>query len=292
MAIETTSPRSRRALLGSTVGGVAAPLAASLGRAQPARAHDPDDVRLGGSNSAVAETVIYNSTNNQTVLSVASIHSVAGTGGAQTLTAHSDSGTAIFGGSKSLFGVWGQSVSSWGVTGSSATSAGIFGEGATGVHGQSYKYAGVYGSSGANAPSPPSLKVGVYGWGPVTSGLVPSYGVIGKSASALGIGVLGSCDAGVGVSAVSKTGFALYAGGRVQFKTSGLGSIAVGSASAVVTPGVPIGDGARILVTLHGDAGGSTVLKRVSRNTTAGTFKVILTAASANPCAFSWFLIG
>jgi hypothetical protein len=77
-----------------------------------------------------------------------------------------------------------------------------------------------------------------------------------------------------------------------SFTTSGIASIESGNTSKDVTPGVPISDFTRILVTLHGDPGDGTVLKRVSKNTSDGTFKVRLTAPSTNACAFSWFLIG
>jgi hypothetical protein len=141
-------------------------------------------------------------------------------------------------------------------------------------------------------PDPPRLKVGVYGWAPPTEGFAPSYGVVGKSASTLGIGVLGRCDSGTGVSAVSKTGYALNAAGRVQFKTSGIGTVASGSTNSVIDPGVPMSDATRVLVTIHGDPGGSTVLKRVVRNVGDDTFKVVLTAPASNGCDFSWFVIG
>jgi hypothetical protein len=326
MAIDTTTLRSRRALLVGTVGGMAAFAAQALARPAPAEAaatslaytNNEDDKTVLKAQSVVQSGFpssgdgigvlgmsdssygVYGGSHSSVGVFAASDLNVgiyAGTGGTSGIA------SGVYGTSHSTAGVYGQSGASFvgapaktGVFGYAAqdsASLGVFGQSTdgTGVRGQSDTHAGVYGSSGSGAPAV-GLKVGVYGWGPVTSGLVPSYGVIGKSASALGIGVLGSCDAGVGVSAASKTGFALYAGGRVQFKTSGLGTIAAGSPSAVVTPGVPIGDGTRILVTLHGDAGGATVLKRVSKNTTAGNFKVILTANSANPCAFSWFVIG
>jgi hypothetical protein len=91
---------------------------------------------------------------------------------------------------------------------------------------------------------------------------------------------------------VSKTGYALYAGGRVQFKTSGVGTISAGSDNEIVDPGVPISTTTRVLVTLHGDPGGSTVLKRVARDADADTFKVVLTGQAVNACPFSWFVIG
>jgi hypothetical protein len=286
MAVETFVPHSRRAVLGGALGAIAAVAAKAMG-APPRAMADGEPMAVGGEyQDATSTTKLVNRQNGETVLWAQSEQEsgVAGSGSGQAIIGWSTSNSGIHGQSHTGLGVYGQSDSSTGAYGSSESNSG--------VRGWSRSNAGVYGISGSGYPTSIGLKVGVFGWGPVTSGLVPSYGVIGKSASALGTGVLGSCDAGIGVSAASKTGLALYAGGRVLFKTSGIGTIAAGVASEVVTPGVPIADGTRILVTLHGDAGGSTVLKRVSKNTSAGTFKVILTAASANPCAFSWFLIG
>jgi hypothetical protein len=286
MAVDTFVPHSRRAVLGGAVGAIAAVASQAIGGPQRAMANGEPMAVGGDYQDATTTTKLVNTMNAETGLWAKSEQEsgVAGSGSGQAIIGWSASNIGIHGRSTSYLGVYGQSDSNSGVYGSS--------ESTSGVRGWSRSTVGVYGISGSGYPTSIGLRVGVYGWGPATTGLVPSYGVIGKSASALGTGVLGSCDAGVGVSAASKTGFALYAAGRVQFKTSGTGSIAAGSASEIVTPGVPIADGTRILVTLHGDAGGSTVLKRVSRNTAAGTFKVILTAASANPCAFSWFLIG
>jgi hypothetical protein len=58
MTIDATSPRSRRALLTAAVGGVAAAAAASVARVAPVEALDPNDVRLGQSNTAHTRTVI------------------------------------------------------------------------------------------------------------------------------------------------------------------------------------------------------------------------------------------
>jgi hypothetical protein len=268
MAIDTTTTTSRRALLTGAFGGVAAAVAGSLGRARPVAAHDPDDVRLGASNSADIRTTIVSTTTD---------------------------GDAFGGYANGQgIGLYGQSQSGWGVTGWSGLGTGVYGASSsgTGLRGSSHDQVGVYGSSGNDAPRVITLRVGVYGWGPSTSGLAPSYGVIGKSGSAIGVGLLGSCDAGFGVLATSKTGRALSVQGRVEFKTSGIATIPATRPSRVVDPGVPIGNKTRILVTLHGDPGHDIVLQRVAKDVAAGRFNVILTAPAANDCPFSWFLIG
>jgi hypothetical protein len=286
MAVDTTAPRSRRAILAGAFGAIAATAAQAVGVPQRARANG-EPMAVGGQYAdATTTTKLVDKQNGQPVFWAQSEQESGFPG--------SGSGTAIFGWSTSGTGVRGQSGTGIGVYGQGDSGTGVYGSSISdlGVRGWSSSRVGVYGSSGAGHPTSIGIKVGVYGWGPATTGLVPSYGVIGKSASALGIGVLGSCDEGTGVLASSKSGLALTVLDRVEFKSSGIGTIPSGSASHAVDPGVAIADGTRVLVTLHGDAGGDTVLKRVVKNTTAGTFKVILTGPSANDCAFSWFLIG
>jgi hypothetical protein len=305
MAIDSTTPASRRVLLAGTVGGLAALAAHALGR--PIATNASTAVLLGENNTSNSTTKITNPNGAGTAL--------AGyvTGSGTALVGESDSGTgvygtssfmgvkgtstsgyAVFGYSKSGYGVAGTTVSGKGVIGSSASGNGVYGEtssSAAGMRGNSESGVGVYGASGFGAPGV-KLKAGVYGWGPATTGLAPSYGVIGKSASALGIGVLGSCDEGTGVSAASKTGRALNVAGRVEFKTSGIATIGAGATDQIVDPGVPIKVGTRILVTLLGSAGGTTVLSHVAKDLSDNTFKVVLTGPSVRACSFSWFVIG
>ena len=56
MAIDTTSPRTRRAILLGALGGAMAASAAAVGRANPADAANGDFVRVGASYSATSTT--------------------------------------------------------------------------------------------------------------------------------------------------------------------------------------------------------------------------------------------
>jgi hypothetical protein len=112
MAIDTTTPTSRRALLAGTVGGLAALAAQALGRPRSASAHDPDDVLLGGSNTATFMTRIYNSFPDRSAI-----------GGEAT-----GSGSGVDGSSQSGPGIEGYSGSGQGVYGSSLLGVGVFGE--------------------------------------------------------------------------------------------------------------------------------------------------------------------
>lgn len=58
MAIDTITPRSRRALLGAGLGAIAASVANAVGRPAVSRAADDDPVLLGNHNSATETTEI------------------------------------------------------------------------------------------------------------------------------------------------------------------------------------------------------------------------------------------
>jgi hypothetical protein len=310
MAIDTTTPASRRVLLAGTVSGIAALAAHALGR--PVATSASTAVLLGENNSSTNLTTITTTGNSSAFRGFAS---EAGTG----VYGNSSSGTGLSGLSDSYIGVYGQSKSgtrpgvlgksiggNTGLQGHSGSGSqppspaktGVFGSAdqdhrSVGVRGHSLSGTGVYGSSGSGAPGSIGLKVGVYGWGPATTGLAPSYGVIGKSDSALGSGVLGRSDAGTGVSAASKTGHAFRAQGRVVFSTAGLTSITVGDENTTITPGVNLVATSIILCTLESNQGGLAI-QRVTKDTTANTFKVFLSAAVAagKSAKVAWFVIG
>ena len=111
MAIETAVPRSRRALLAASLGGLAALAAQALGRPALVRAEN-EYVRVGGEYStATSVTKIENTANNSTVLWGASGGSGAGVYGT------SDSGVGVVGYSGSAGGVYGESDSGYGLRG-------------------------------------------------------------------------------------------------------------------------------------------------------------------------------
>jgi hypothetical protein len=173
MAIDTSNPTSRRALLAGLAGGLAATVANSLGRPQPASAHDADDVRLGGFNSTASLTSITN-----TSINAATFQGTA-TGSGAGIIGQSDSGRGVKGASPAGTGVRGESFSGWGVDGFSQQGQGVVGASGgpgsgvsgsspsgTGVDGESTTGSGVFGhSSSGNGVRAESGGIGVYGKG-------------------------------------------------------------------------------------------------------------------------------
>jgi len=150
MAIDTTTPRTRRALLAGAVGGLAALTAHAFGQSAPVRATDPNDVVLGGVNVATSVTSIENTTYTNTgtedgILGKTSGQGAAvrgvGVGFADGVVGHSDDGIGVTGEASNSEGI--------GVAGQGGRT-GVSGGGAQwGVAGEapinSYNAAGVYG---------------------------------------------------------------------------------------------------------------------------------------------------
>jgi len=103
MSVDTTGPRSRRALLGAGIGALAAAALAAIGRPASTDAADGDGVILGQANSATNSTIISATGDN-----------------------------AIYGFAASHVGVFGESTSSAGIFGTSATGAGVRAHGGSG----------------------------------------------------------------------------------------------------------------------------------------------------------------
>jgi hypothetical protein len=159
MVIDTTTPRSRRALLAGTLGGAVALVAGALGRPLAARAADGDAIRVGHKVRGTGDTGIT-TTGDYGLYAVSSSVSGVGLSGFATAT------------SGKTFGVNGRSDSPDGV--------GVFGAATSG--------AGVIGSAAA------ANGTGVTGQATATSGL--TIGVFGISSSPDGIGIAGV--AGIG----------------------------------------------------------------------------------------------
>jgi hypothetical protein len=221
MAIDTSVPRSRRAVLAASVGGAAALLAQALGRPLAADAANGDPVTVGGSFSGTAPTAITNSTgdaiqaiNTSTTASGLFAHATAATGVTYGVfgRANSVGGTGVFGVNYSAtgitYGVKGQADSPNGtaVRGSSTQGIGVYGasDSAIAVRGSSQSSRGVYGSS--------ALHVGVEGLGAVAGVKGTSPNGPGVSASSTqGPGVEAVSTSNAGVAARSSTGLGVYA---------------------------------------------------------------------------------
>jgi hypothetical protein len=145
--------RSRRALLGGLLGGLAAWAAAAVGRVDPTAAAAGDPIRMGRLNKASSTA-----TTLQTKTSGAA-YQVTQIGGGAAVKGVATSGRAVMGvAGTNGTGVWGSSPNHFGVHGVSDAAIGVYGESAEGWAVQGWSYAGmaVYGES--------STGIGVYGY--------------------------------------------------------------------------------------------------------------------------------
>ena len=255
MSIDSTTPRTRRALLGAGLGALAATVASAIGRPAPVRAHDPDDVRLGGHNTAATDTTI-------TLQS-----------GGTAFVGRSDSGSGVGGLSYSGVGVYGYSTLSNGVDGTSAASA------ASGVYGENINHG--YGVAGrSNSP-------------PLGAGGVFAAATLGDN-TADGVGVWGVSAHGIGVfaDAANPDAVAFKANGLTQFARSGRLSIAVGKSSASPLFSVRVDAGTLVLATLQRNQAGLWVQSAVP-NPAANSFTITLNKAVTGlvPMKVAWFLV-
>jgi hypothetical protein len=294
MALETLTPTTRRSVLAAAFGALAAFAAQAIGRPLAARAADGEAVLVGGEYTATSVTKITSTGSDV-------FHAEASTGGTGIYSS-TTTGSGVFGQSTSGSGVFGYSPSGNGLNGQSVSGYGVYG-----LSGASDRPAmlgkgvsdntGVLGFSGSGEPPAGKAKTGVYGYAVQDAA---SRGVTGESASGRGLnglattgrGVHGEATTGTGVYAIATTGTALRAEGAVRFKTSGLATIAAGTRSVTVTPaGLDLTTSSKVLPSLQGDAGGSTVVQRVAVNATANSFTIYLTANSVRAVKVSWFVI-
>jgi len=167
------------------------------------------------------------------------------------------------------------------------------GSGSAGVAGRSTATTGETAGVVGEAMSATGLHHGVLGRTSSTSG----RGVTGRALADTGtaIGVIGVADSpqGIGVAAVGADGdgVAFQALGRVRFSTSGIATVAKGSKQVLVNPGIPVTAASRIICTLESNPGGTTTVQRVSKNTSADVFTIILTAKATVATKVGWFLI-
>jgi len=275
MPIDTSSPRTRRAILAGGLGGLAAFAANALGRPAATMASDGQTMVVGGEYSSTSVTSVTNATGN------GFYGGSLGTGFA--ITGQGSQGIGVHGFSTFNIGMLGETDSS-----SLAAVAGRSFGGGTGVLG-----------TADNAPIPAAkLKTGVYGQATQDSS---SRGVYGESSSgravqgvaSSGIGVRAAASSGTGCYATSTTGYALRTDGRVRLdKSAGVATIASGTSSISVTPGVDLTTTSAVIATLNGNAGGSTAVKRVAINATTNAFTIYLTGNATASVHVAWLVLG
>jgi hypothetical protein len=263
MALDSSVPRTRRAVLAASAAAVAATVAQALGRPSQALAGVDGDVVLGTSNSAATPTSISNMANGNTVFQASS----------------SASGIGVGGFSNTWRGVAGESGSDVGVFGYSSTGTGVVGQ-ADNTSFATKAKTGVYGKATLDANSRAI-------WGTAYAG----RGVFGEATS--GLGVRGFAQSGVGLSGEATTGYALRTTGRVRFdQSAGSATIAAGTSTKIVTPGVDLTSTSTVVATLNGDPGSAAAVKWVGINTTANTFTIYLTANAGVSVKVSWLVLG
>ena len=212
MAIDTTSPRSRRALLGAGLGALAASAASALGGSAIADATSPP-VLLGSINDAATSTIVRdNAADSAAVAFVGRVTHATGSAASAGIKGQDDgtNGTGVAGiaiNGPTARGVYGQSTAGRGVEGASATGPGVYGHSASGrgVQGNSTSGTGVLGSStngtGVQGVSTTGSGVvgrstGVYGYGVTGVSTDSGCGVYGTATGTDGAGVFGYQDAG------------------------------------------------------------------------------------------------
>jgi hypothetical protein len=263
MAVDSTTPRTRRAVL---AGGIATAAAALLGRPQPASAHDPDDVRLGADNSAASVTTVTNTASNAWAF-----QAVATSG----IGVYGDSGSGagavgVFGASSSGYGVYGDSTSGNGITGHTSSS------GASGVYGENrHEGYGVAGRSNSR---------------PLGTGGVFAAATLGDN-TANGVGVWARSTHGIGLyaDAVEADAVALQANGVTQFRRSGKLTVLAGHSSVSKT-GIRIDPRSLVLAVLQEDRPGIHVRSAVP-NPAGDSFTVRLNTAVATDTKVGWFVV-
>jgi hypothetical protein len=175
MATEIGDKRSRRAILGATVGGLAALVAHGLARPERVAATDPNDLALGSTaNTASTPTKL----------------TASGSG----------YGFATEASAESVFAVWGAATGSLG-TGLLGSAPGG-GTGARGEGGAVGVFGLATGSSGNGVEGQADVGPAAYG---VYGHSDPGYGVVGHSGS--GIGVAATAGSGVALHVFGKARF-------------------------------------------------------------------------------------
>jgi hypothetical protein len=245
VAIDPTTPRSRRSILAGALGGAGLLVANALGKANPVAAANNDPVLLGKGttpteNAATAQTVV-NATGahalvglSDTAIGVFGRSSGPGTGRSTGVVGATGDGsdladdldqTGVYGfsdDSVQAAGVWGDTVQGTGVVGTGDW--GVYGAGFIGVVGDADSASnGIYGFAGDEAILAPVASAGVLG----VAGLGAPTGVRGHAAPGSTYGMVASA------SSTAQT--ALYVAGKLKLNRSGRVAIGSSATTKVVT---------------------------------------------------------
>ena len=224
MAIDSSAPRSRRAILAAALGGAGALFAHALGRPTSAAAADGDPLTLGQANTATSSTSLATDGNPGLLVSASStatgiksasasgigLEANSATNGGTGLVAHTGDGSNLQP-NTTFTGAYGFSedpdnFTAAGVWGDTLTGVGVVGTGYYGMYGT-----GVVGSIGDTDGS----STGVYGFAGNESAPVPTSGagVVGRAGAGAIYGVV--------AAAAGASQYALYVAGRLRLSRSG-----------------------------------------------------------------------
>jgi hypothetical protein len=257
MALDTSTPRSRRAILAAAAGAAAATVLGAVAKPSLTRAAGDDGsaIHVGDLYADVqSQTTLGNQANDEVVLWVAS-NPDSGFGGGTAVVGYSDHGIGVQGQSNSTgVGVYGVSSGSTGVHGVSSSYFGVYAESDSyiALYGLSNSSTGVVGFSTANS-QPASLgwanadSTGVQGVSGASAPLAKAKtGVYGYAAQDnFSRGVTGESPAGIGVYGISNSGYGVYSAGRVYTtKYYEMGEI--------TNPAAPIANRARLFIRDNG----------------------------------------
>lgn len=292
MAIDTSTPRSRRAILAGALGGAGALIAHAIGGAASVAAATGDPVLLGkgttpADNAATAVTIV-----NATGFSALGGVSNVGTG----LEGRSQGPGAVSGGrSTGVIGSTGSALDPlvstnetgvYGVADDSVAAAGVWGDS---VQGTGVVGTGDWGVAGIGAVGVigwvDSASTGVYGFAgdlPIDAG--PPFPVGGSAIT--GIAGAGAFF-GVYAKASTSSQTALYVNGKARFSRSGRVTIASTSTSRkVFMTGVT--PGSWVLAMLQTSVGGCSVRAVVP---TTGAFTIYLSKAPGKRVAIGYLVV-
>ena len=229
MSVETSTPRSRRAVLAAALGGLGAVIASRIATPDAARAADNDPVQIGVANDGSTTTALTSSGANA---------AFAVTGVGQGVSGTTPDGTGLWGASTDI------TPSDFLTTPSHRTGVlGYVGDGSginpttdeVGIYGfsdVSFNSTGVWGDTGTGYGVLGTGYVGVYGNGQI--GVVGDVNVSGTGVYGfIGGGNPPVPPAGVAVQATAATTaqIALSVSGKVKFNRSGRTVIARGRSS-------------------------------------------------------------
>jgi hypothetical protein len=261
MAIDTSVPRTRRALLAGGLGGLVAVAASALGRPLPTRAANDSPVILGQDNTETQTTAIVISSTEDALVARNAAETVG------VALCAGDTGVSTTSDRPNGMGVWGRSTGN-----------------GTGIYGWSQLIGTEFGFE-------PPAKTGVHGRAIQDAS---SRGVTGETTAGRGVnGVATTGAAGYFATTDPRKGYALRAVGRVKLdKCAGVTTIVAGTKSKTVTPGIDVVATAAVVATLQGSPGGTTTVQRVSLSPTADTFTIYLTANTTADVKVAWIILG